>query len=212
MCLQEEVIIGEDGSEETVSPLQPKSSFGEVSILCNIPQPYTVRVCELSRLLRLDKQSLTNILEIYFYDGRRILHNLLEASNQPFTQLRKNISKTSQSIHSNTLIVSERAQACYSPAVHHLIFQGKESNHRLKQLEADITLHIGRQEAELALRLNSAAYHGDVYELKTLIRAGADPNKTDYDGRSPLVGIFTLIYNGPFMGLLFNFFTKFTAS
>lgn len=109
MCLQEEVIIGEDGSEETVSPLQPKCSFGEVSILCNIPQPYTVRVCELSRLLRLDKQSLTNILEIYFYDGRRILHNLLEASNQHFTQLRKNISKTSQSIHSNTLIVSERA-------------------------------------------------------------------------------------------------------
>lgn len=75
---QEEVGIGEDGSEETVLLLQPNNSFGEISILCNIPQPYTVRVCELSRLLRLDKQSLTNILEIYFYDGRKILNNLLE--------------------------------------------------------------------------------------------------------------------------------------
>ncbi|XP_034707211.1 potassium channel SKOR-like isoform X2 [Vitis riparia] len=137
----EEIGIGADGSEETVLPLQPNSSFGEISILCNIPQPYTVRVLELCRLLRLDKQSFTDILEIYFYDGRRILNNLLE---------------------------------------------GKESNLRVKQLESDITFHIGRQEAELALRVNSASYHGDLYQLKSLIRAGADPNKTDYDGRSPL--------------------------
>lgn len=76
--MQEEVGIAEDGTEETVSLLQPNSSFGEISILCNIPQPYTVRVCELSRLLRLDKQSFTNILDIYFYDGRKVLYNLLE--------------------------------------------------------------------------------------------------------------------------------------
>ncbi|XAR58128.1 hypothetical protein NMG60_11026523 [Bertholletia excelsa] len=137
----EEVGIGADGSEETVSNLEPNSLFGEISILCNIPQPYTVRVCELCMLLRLDKQSFSNVLEIYFHDGRRVLNNLLE---------------------------------------------GKESNLRLKQLESDITFHIGKQEAELALRVNSAAYHGDLLQLKALIRAGADPNKTDYDGRTPL--------------------------
>ena len=54
-------------------------------------------------------------------------------------------------------------------------------------MESDITFHIGKQEAELALRVNSAAYHGDLYQLKGFIRAGADPNRTDYDGRSPLV-------------------------
>ncbi|KAG5247268.1 Potassium channel SKOR family protein [Salix suchowensis] len=137
----EEVGVGQDGSEETVKLLPRNSSFGEISILCNIPQPYTVRVCELCRLLRIDKQSLSNILEIYFYDGRKILDNLLE---------------------------------------------GKESNLQYKHLESDITFHIGKQEAELALRVNSAAYHGDLYQLKGFIRAGADPNRTDYDGRSPL--------------------------
>lgn len=76
--LQEEVGIGADGIEETVSLLEPNSSFGEISILCNIPQPYTVRVCELCRLLRIDKQSFSNILEIYFHDGRRVLNNLLK--------------------------------------------------------------------------------------------------------------------------------------
>uniref|UniRef100_A0A5B7B3V9 Potassium channel n=1 Tax=Davidia involucrata TaxID=16924 RepID=A0A5B7B3V9_DAVIN len=137
----EEVGTGEDGSEKIVSLLQPNSLFGEISFLCNIPQPYTVRVCELCRLLRLDKQSFSNIVEIYFHDGRKILNNLLEE---------------------------------------------KESNLRVKQLESDITFHIVKQEAELALRVNSATYHGDLYQLKSLIRAGANPNKTDYDGRSPL--------------------------
>ncbi|KAG8383669.1 hypothetical protein BUALT_Bualt04G0037900 [Buddleja alternifolia] len=137
----EEVGIGADGSEDTASLLEPNSSFGEISILCNIPQPCRVRVCELCRLLRIDKQSFSNILEIYFHDGRTVLTNLLE---------------------------------------------GKESNIRVKQVESDITFHIAKQEAELALRLNSAAYYGDLYQLKSLIRAGADLNKTDYDGRSPL--------------------------
>ncbi|CAN6478972.1 unnamed protein product [Victoria cruziana] len=137
----EEVGVGEDGSEETVSMLEPNSSFGETAILCNIPQPYTVRVCELCRLLRLDKQSFTNILQIYFIDGRTILNNLLEV---------------------------------------------KESNNGIKQLESDITFHIVKKEAELALRVNNAAYHGELYHLKGFIRAGVDPNKTDYDGRSAL--------------------------
>ncbi|KAL1566753.1 hypothetical protein AAHA92_02325 [Salvia divinorum] len=137
----EEVVIGADGLEETVSLLEPNSSFGEISILCNIPQPYTVRVCELCRLLRIDKQSFSNILEICFHDGRKVLTNLLE---------------------------------------------GKESNIRLKQVESDITFHIGKQEVDLALRLNSAAFYGDLYQLKSVIRSGADPNKKDYDGRTAL--------------------------
>uniref|UniRef100_A0ACD5VC66 Uncharacterized protein n=1 Tax=Avena sativa TaxID=4498 RepID=A0ACD5VC66_AVESA len=137
----EGVGIGEDGQEETILMLEPESSFGEIAILCNIPQPYSVRVCELCRLLRLDKQSFTNILEIYFVDGRKILSNLTE---------------------------------------------NNEYGGRVKQLESDITFHIGKQEAELTLRVNSAAFYGDLQQLKGLIRAGADPKNTDYDGRSPL--------------------------
>lgn len=140
--VQEGVGVGEDGQEETLLMLEPGSSFGEIAILCNIPQPYTVRVCELCRLLRLDKQSFTNILEIYFVDGRRILSNLTEST---------------------------------------------EYGGRVKQLESDITFHIGKQEAELTLRVNSAAFYGDLSQLKSLIRAGADPKNTDYDGRTPLV-------------------------
>jgi len=78
VSMQEEVGIADDGSEETVALLERNSSFGEISILCNIPQPHTVRVRELCRVLRIDKQSFSNILDIYFYDGKKVLDNLLE--------------------------------------------------------------------------------------------------------------------------------------
>ncbi|KAE8676149.1 Potassium channel SKOR [Hibiscus syriacus] len=130
-----------DGTGDSFMDLQTYSSFGEVSFLCNTPQPYTIRVRELSRVLRLDKRSFMEIVEIYFSDGRTILNNLLE---------------------------------------------GKDANMQNEILESDVTLYIGKLESELAARLNCAAYNGDLYRLKRLIGAGADPNRTDYDGRSPL--------------------------
>lgn len=78
--LQVGMVNSEDGSEETILELEPNNSFGEISVLCNIPQPYTVCVRELCRLLRIDKQLLSNILEIHFVDGRTILNNLLEVN------------------------------------------------------------------------------------------------------------------------------------
>ncbi|XP_022726072.1 potassium channel SKOR-like isoform X2 [Durio zibethinus] len=131
----------DDENGDLFTDLQTFSSFGEVSFLCNTPQPYTIQVCELCRVLRLDKRSFTETVEIFFFDGRIILNNLLE---------------------------------------------GKDSNMQNEILESDVNLYIGKLESELAARLNCAAYHGDLYRLKLLIGAGADPSKTDYDGRSPL--------------------------
>ncbi|KAM3188840.1 hypothetical protein ACQJBY_067662 [Aegilops geniculata] len=136
----EGVGIGEDG-QETILMLEQGNSFGEIAILCNIPQPYTVHVCELCRLLRLDKESFSHILEIYFADGRKLLSNLTESN---------------------------------------------EYGKRVKHVESDITFHIGKQEEELTLRVNNAAFYGDLHQLTGLIRAGANPKNTDYDGRSPL--------------------------
>ncbi|PHT53660.1 Potassium channel GORK [Capsicum baccatum] len=133
--------LEENETEESLLDLQTYNSVGEISVLCNIPVPYTVQVSELSRLLRIDKQDLVEILGIYFSDGRVIINNLIE---------------------------------------------GRESSLRSKILESDITLNIAKHESELAMRLNCAAHDGDLYRLSRLIGAGAEPNRTDYDGRSPL--------------------------
>nr|DAD38815.1 TPA_asm: hypothetical protein HUJ06_013137 [Nelumbo nucifera] len=203
-CL-EEVAIGEYGSEEFIAELEPHSIFGEVAVLCNIPQPFTVRVCELCRLLRIEKQSLASILQLYFTDNRQILNNLLKEKDTDLRikQLESDIT------YFITKQDSELALGVISAAAYHgdlnhlkgLINAGadpcktdydgrsaleKDTDLRIKQLESDITYFITKQDSELALGVISAAYHGDLNHLKGLINAGADPCKTDYDGRSAL--------------------------
>ncbi|XP_028791312.1 potassium channel SKOR-like, partial [Neltuma alba] len=131
----------DDEREELVKQYQAYSSFGEVSFLCNLPQPCMVRAREFCKVLRLDKISFTETLRTYFLDRRVILQNLLE---------------------------------------------GKDSGLQHKLLESDFTLTIGNCETELAMRINCAAYEGDLYLLKHWVESGLDPNRTDYDGRSPL--------------------------
>lgn len=80
--------VDDDETEECVKRLQVNKSFGEVSFLCNTPQPYTVQVLDLCRVLRLDKQCFKEILGICSSDGRIILNNLLEvncACKYPFS-------------------------------------------------------------------------------------------------------------------------------
>ena len=42
------------------------------------------------------------------------------------------------------------------------------------------------------MRINCAVHEGDYNLLKHLIESGANPNNTDYDGRSPLVMNFIM--------------------
>lgn len=65
--------------------------------------------------------------------------------------------------------------------------QGREHNLRKKIVESSMAVQIEKYESELALRLNCAANNGDLHHLRLLIEGGADPNKTDYNGQSPLV-------------------------
>ncbi|XP_054785512.1 potassium channel SKOR-like isoform X2 [Prosopis cineraria] len=66
------------------------------------------------------------------------------------------------------------------------LLEGKDCALQHEILESGFTLTIGNRETELAVRINCAAYEGDFYLLKHWIESGLDPNKTDYDGRSPL--------------------------
>lgn len=50
-----------------------------------------------------------------------------------------------------------------------------------------MAVQIEKCESELALRLNCAANNGDLHHLRLLIEGGAEINKTDYHGQSPLV-------------------------
>ncbi|XP_028756660.1 potassium channel SKOR [Neltuma alba] len=163
----------EDVDKEVfIRHLQDHCFFGEVSFLCDIPQPSTVRACEFCKVLRLDKHSFMETLKVYFADGRAIMNNLLE---------------------------------------------GKDSSIQQKLLQSNFSLILENHEKEMVMRMNCAAYEGDIHFLKRLIESGADPNKTDYDGRSPLLisaskGYVEIVHFLIAHGVIINFSDKFGSS
>ncbi|KAH7435902.1 hypothetical protein KP509_06G083400 [Ceratopteris richardii] len=135
-----EVFINPNGSDEIIANLEAESTFGEVAVLCSIPQPSTVRVVDLCKVLRIGQQAFFGIMRVYFADGRQVLNNLLKF--------------------------------------------GKDA--AVKHMGSEIGYNITELEVELSLKVNNAAYQGNTLYLKSLIKSGADPNRADYDGRTPL--------------------------
>lgn len=68
-----------------------------------------------------------------------------------------------------------------------------------------MTLHVAKHEYELALRLNSAVFNGDLYRVKRLVEAGINSNNKDYDGRSPLVLVPKLFFKENMIVILETF-------
>ncbi|KAL8123943.1 hypothetical protein AgCh_011807 [Apium graveolens] len=95
LILQEELGSTEE-LEEPVHFQLNHSSLGEMSVLCNSRVPYTVQTRENSKLLRLDKQSFLNLLDVYFSDGRFIINNLLEGKT---TNLQNKILESDIVLH-----------------------------------------------------------------------------------------------------------------
>ncbi|XP_068666667.1 potassium channel KAT3-like [Aristolochia californica] len=52
--------------------------FGEIGVLCNRPQPFTVKTRELSQILRLNRAPLVNIIHANMDDGSIVMKNLLQ--------------------------------------------------------------------------------------------------------------------------------------
>ncbi|KAJ4835812.1 hypothetical protein Tsubulata_031355 [Turnera subulata] len=172
----EEVGRGEnDETEEFLLSLQSHSSFGEISFLCKTPQPYTIRVRELCRVLRLDKQSFTEILEIYFSDGRLILNNLLEGKD---ANLRNEI------LESDVTLYIEKSESELAMRLNCAAYDG--DYYRLKRL-ISAGADPSKRDYDGRSPLHIAASKG--YEDITLflIQQGVDINVSDKSGNTPLL-------------------------
>lgn len=61
---------------QIIQKILPGDIVGEIGVLCNKPQPFTVRTRELSQILRLNRTILTNTMHANKADGHIIMSNL----------------------------------------------------------------------------------------------------------------------------------------
>lgn len=71
-----EMVLRVNGHDQRAQKVLAGDTFGDIGVLCDRPQPFTVRTTELSQLLRLRKTSLLNIIQANKADGHIIMSNL----------------------------------------------------------------------------------------------------------------------------------------
>ncbi|KAJ6387376.1 hypothetical protein OIU78_017153 [Salix suchowensis] len=197
-----------DREEEFLKRLQTNSSFGEVSFLCNTPQPYTIRVRELCRVLRLDKQSFIEILDIHFSDGRIILNNLLEGKDANLrnqlleSDVTLSIEKSESELAMRRSPLHIAASKGYEDISLLLIEQGVDVNISDKFGNTPLLEAIkGGHDEVASLLVQAGASLGiddaggflfttiakrDLNLLKRVLANGINPNAKNFDYRTPL--------------------------
>eukprot|EP01018_Ginkgo_biloba_P031336 Gb_18871 [translate_table: standard] len=73
-----EMLTYRSGNEQVVEALGAGDMFGEIGVLCDKPQPLTVRTRKLSQLLRLSRTVLLDKMQTKPTDTKMILNNLLQ--------------------------------------------------------------------------------------------------------------------------------------
>ncbi|CAI0417664.1 unnamed protein product [Linum tenue] len=173
----EEIGKEEDGKmvEIILANLQTYDSFGEVSFLCNTPQSNTIRVRDLCKVLRLDKQSFKEIIEIFIHDARTILNNLLEGKDPV---VRKNI------LESDVTLDIIKSESELVTRLNTVAFDG--DLYRLKRLVAG-GLDPKKTDYDGRSPLHVAASKGFKDMTLFLIEQGLDINTSDKFGNTPLL-------------------------
>ncbi|MCL7021737.1 hypothetical protein MKW94_016244, partial [Papaver nudicaule] len=75
---QMDLLTYKDGTEQVISNLGPSDMEGEIGVLFNIPQPFTVRSKRLSQVIRISHQHFKQIVQQHAVDGARVISNFTE--------------------------------------------------------------------------------------------------------------------------------------
>ncbi|KAK2661144.1 hypothetical protein Ddye_007677 [Dipteronia dyeriana] len=72
-----DVLIFKNGSEQILSKLRAADMAGEIGVMFNIPQPFTVRTKRLSQVIRISHNHLKQVLQADHDDGKKIISNYI---------------------------------------------------------------------------------------------------------------------------------------
>ncbi|XP_026456270.1 potassium channel KAT3-like [Papaver somniferum] len=73
-----DLLTYKDGTEQVLSKLGPSEMAGEIGVIFNIPQPFTLRSKRLSQVIRISHQHFKQIMQQHADDGARVFSNFIE--------------------------------------------------------------------------------------------------------------------------------------
>ncbi|KAL5729315.1 hypothetical protein ACHQM5_002286 [Ranunculus cassubicifolius] len=91
-----DVFVTNDGTEQFLSKLGPADMAGEIGVIFNVPQPFTVRSRRLSQVIRISHQHFKEHVEPHVADGITILNNFKQYLKGLKEELRQEIPFTKE--------------------------------------------------------------------------------------------------------------------
>ncbi|XP_058201917.1 potassium channel KAT3-like isoform X1 [Rhododendron vialii] len=73
-----DVLIYKNGTEQFLSKLGSAEMAGEIGVILNIPQPFTVRTKRLSQVIRISHQHFKQMVLQHNADGKKIISNFIQ--------------------------------------------------------------------------------------------------------------------------------------
>ncbi|CAI5463327.1 unnamed protein product [Closterium sp. Yama58-4] len=157
-------------------PLLPLQMFGEVAVLCNIPQPFDVSVIEFCQVLRLERDDLNTAIATFMVDGRKIVDNLLERTTETGSKYALLASEIT------SLIAQQEAELTMTT-----IYAASRGDieHLKKLIKAGANASKADYDGRTPLHLAAAGGYDEV--VRFLLLEGADVNSLDNFGTTPLL-------------------------
>ncbi|CAM0880363.1 unnamed protein product [Alopecurus aequalis] len=164
----QEVQIMTNRGEKVEKLLSGGDIFGEIGVLCNIPQPFTFRTSRVSQLLRLHTTVLKNILLENRHDKEIIMNNLYQKMNSDqrfpaemmeICQGDQNFGEYNQCSKSNQVNVNNESKA-REPLASRYSEERKELNESDRHGTMYKTIEQGFFNRNIDLPDKSAGYRG----------------------------------------------------
>eukprot|EP01018_Ginkgo_biloba_P019913 Gb_34207 [translate_table: standard] len=171
---QVDVLIHRDGNEQVIRTLEAGDIFGEIGVLCDRPQPFTVRTRKLCQLLRLNRNALLETMQTKPQEGRIIIRNFRQHLRDSKDLNCGDLEMECMHSHGNLEMP------------HSLCFAASQGNSHLMEefLRKGMDPDLGDSNGRTALHI--AAARGSRQCVLLLLKYGADVNKKDEDGNTPL--------------------------
>nr|DAD33865.1 TPA_asm: hypothetical protein HUJ06_012716 [Nelumbo nucifera] len=193
-----------DGHDQVLQKENAGEMFGEIGVLRHRRQPFTVRTTELSQILRLNKNSLINIIQANREDGNIIMNNLFqklkeleslgfgERHMEPGLNLNEWLHQEPQKGHFYFHVGSE--EDCPHADSNQETSDMKILESRATGRGEENTVYdlikwgtdVNATDADGQTALHIAVRKGHVEMVKILLEGGANGNKPDAKGWRPL--------------------------
>ncbi|KAG6739350.1 hypothetical protein POTOM_056944 [Populus tomentosa] len=142
-----DVLVYKNGTEQVLSKIGPSDVAGEIGVVFNIPQPFTMRTKRLSQVIRLSHHHLKQMVQPHSEDGKTIISNftqymkdLKQEMQQEIPSLKELLGDTAVEIYDLSILaprhVSKSLQKMFWIVLNVIVFLQATANEELPSSDA----------------------------------------------------------------------------